>query len=65
MDALFALSLSWLVLIALLKSLAVVALWVCAAVGLVCIIAALVVLFAWPVFAHLVEGLDPHHDGGR
>lgn len=65
MDALFALSLSWLVLIALLKSLAVVALWVCAAVGLVCIIAALVVLFTWPVFAHLVEGLDPHHDGGR
>lgn len=36
MDALLALSLSWLVLLALLKSIATVALWVCAAVGAVC-----------------------------
>lgn len=66
MDALFALSLSWLVLIALLKSIATVALWVCAAIGAICILSALIVMFGWSLFAHLVDGLDPHpSEGGR
>lgn len=66
MNALFALSLSWLVLLALLKSIATVALWVCAAIGAICIVSALVVMFGWSLFSRLLEGLDPHpSEGGR
>ncbi len=39
---------------------------VAAAIGAICIVSALVVMFGWSMFSRLLEGLDPHpSEGGR